>query len=119
MKRVYFNTGFGIMLAAMGAPPASAEDGSDADSDKIIVEDSRAPASAVGEDVMEPEVTIIETTRGTIQEYRAGGRLYMVKITPRRGVPYYLVDTDGDGYMDMRHNDPTDITIQQWPIYSW
>ncbi|MCK7578061.1 MAG: DUF2782 domain-containing protein [Chromatiales bacterium] len=31
------------------------------------------------------------------EEYRIGGRLYMVKVTPKRGRPYYLVDRDGHG----------------------
>lgn len=47
--------------------------------------------------IPEPEVTI--TTRGEDrhEEYRVGGRLYMIKVVPKRGRPYYLIDRDGKG----------------------
>jgi hypothetical protein len=44
-----------------------------------------------------PEVTIIKKTDQIVEEYRVGGKLYMIKITPRIGSPYYLVDDMGDG----------------------
>ena len=49
------------------------------------------------ENVPEPEVII--TTRGEDkhEEYRLGGRLYMIKVTPRIGKPYYLIDNEGRG----------------------
>lgn len=66
------------------------------------VESYRAPAAAPeaapAEDAIpEPEVTI--TTRGEDrhEEFRLGGRLYMIKVTPKRGRPYYLIDRDGKG----------------------
>jgi len=46
---------------------------------------------------VEPQVTIIKRGTDTVEEYRIGGRLYMIKVTPARGAPYYLVDNTGDG----------------------
>jgi hypothetical protein len=40
----------------------------------------------------EPEVTITKQAEQTVEEYRANGRLYMIKITPKMA-PYYLVMT--------------------------
>src|SRR5450759_3007429 len=37
----------------------------------------------------EPEVTITKETEQTVEEYRAGGKLYMIKIIPKVGKPYY------------------------------
>ena len=119
MMRAHLSTGIGLLLVVWLAPQALAETPDEDSPPKVTVEGPELSGPEAGADVMEPEVTIIETTRGTIQEYRAGGRLYMVKITPRRGFPYYLVDTDGDGIMDMRHQDPSDISIPQWRIFSW
>ena len=50
-----------------------------------------------GSEATEPEVTI--TTKGTEihEEYRMSGRLYMIKITPSKGKPYYLIDHEGSG----------------------
>ena len=56
-----------------------------------------APAATADEAIPEPEVVI--TTRGEDrhEEYRISGRLYMIKVIPKRGAPYYLVDEDGQG----------------------
>ncbi len=34
---------------------------------------------------LEPQVTIVKTERETREEFRANGRLYMVKVTPAIG----------------------------------
>jgi hypothetical protein len=78
------------------------------------------PPQVESGEVLEPEVTIIESDKGTIQEYRINGRLYMVKITPVAGPPYYLLDNDGDGTMDVRQEaHPAKIAIPQWVLFSW
>jgi len=46
---------------------------------------------------LEPQVTIRKRDGDTVEEFRRDGRLYMLKVTPSHGVPYYLVDTQGDG----------------------
>ena len=68
-----------------------------------------------------PEVTIRQRgDRGSIEEYRAGGILYMVKIVPARGVPYYLVDTDGDGNYAARYSELEDgMLIPAWVLLRW
>ncbi len=68
---------------------------------------------------LEPEVTITQRGADTVQEYRLGGRLYMVKIIPSSGVPYYLIDTDGDGQMETRQNDVRSSKVPQWVLFSW
>jgi hypothetical protein len=77
------------------------------------------PEVVIDGEVIEPDVTIIKREEGTIHEYRVNGQLYMVKIQPHIGAPYYLVDRDGDGDFDSRANDPTDITIPQWILLRW
>jgi len=65
----------------------------------------------------DPEVTIIQRPDMTITEYRSGGRLYMVKVDPDVGPPYYLIDRDGDGAWDDRMG--PDISVPQWTIFEW
>jgi len=67
---------------------------------------------------LEPEVTI--TTRGdtTYQEYRMNGRLYMIKVTPKTGKPYYLIDEEGAGQFRRNDFEPR-ILIPRWTIKSW
>jgi hypothetical protein len=66
------------------------------------VKNYKAPAQPPAEQpdpgaLPEPEVTI--TTKGADrhEEYRIAGRLYMVKVIPKKGRPYYLVDKEGRG----------------------
>jgi hypothetical protein len=69
---------------------------------------------------MEPDVTIIRRGQETVEEYRINNRLYMIKIKPTIGPPYYLVDSDGDGNLDVRRSDnETGLRIPQWVLFSW
>lgn len=77
------------------------------------------PDVVVDGEVIEPEVTIIEREEGTIYEYRINGNLYMVKVQPIKGPPYYMVDRDGDGEFDVRSTDPTNISVPQWILLRW
>jgi hypothetical protein len=78
-----------------------------------------APASAVAGDPTEPEVNISEGPEGVVYEYRVRGRVYMVRIQPQVGPAYYLLDTNGDGILDVQSDSPTNAAVQQWVLYSW
>ncbi len=77
------------------------------------------PEIIVDGEVIEPEVTIIKREEGTIYEYRINGQLYMVKVQPVAGPPYFMVDRDGDGEFDSRSTDPTNISVPQWILMRW
>lgn len=77
------------------------------------------PEQVQSGETLEPEVTIIQKEQETVEEYRVNGRLYQVKITPTRGLPYYLIDTDGDGELETRANDITKSQVPQWVLFSW
>ena len=71
-------------------------------------------------EAIEPEVTIIQKNDSTVEEYRMNGNLYMVKITPTAGVPYYLIDRDGDGMMEFRTSKlGNDVVVPQWVLFEW
>lgn len=66
-----------------------------------------------------PTVTIRSSNDGDrIEEYREGGRITMVRVTPVRGVPYYLYDDDRNGRLDRTDADgklsPVYYTIYEW-----
>jgi hypothetical protein len=42
---------------------------------------------------LEPQVTIVKKETETREEYRIKGKLYMVKVTPAVGKPYYWSTT--------------------------
>jgi hypothetical protein len=78
------------------------------------------PAALESGQPIEPEVTIIQKEESVVEEYRINGNLYMVKITPSVGAPYYLMDRDGDGSMEFRSNTlGGDVSVPQWVLFSW
>jgi len=78
-----------------------------------------APSSPVAGEPTEPEINISETPEGVVYEYRVRGRVYMVKVQPQVGPPYYFLDTNGDGILDTQSASPIDNSVQQWVFYSW
>lgn len=77
--------------------------------------DSNAPQDAD----LEPQVTIIQRTEQTEEEYRIGGKLYMVKITPKTGKPYYLVDDRGDGKFSRQESLDSGVRPPRWVIHEF
>ena len=67
-----------------------------------------------------PSVTLREHENRVVEEYRVNNRLYMVKITPVVGAPYYLVDDDGSGDMAWnRGGSQLEQKVPQWTLMSW
>lgn len=71
------------------------------------------------EPVDEPQVTITKQTDQTIEEFRVAGRLYMIKITPKVGPPYYLVDDQGDGKFIRHDGTDTGVRPPRWVIHQF
>lgn len=66
------------------------------------------------------EVLIQSPGDGIVEEKRVNGRLYAIRVTPKKGAPYYLVDSDGDGDLETRKNDTdSDLLIPAWVIKEW
>jgi|SRR5690554_1875369 len=76
------------------------------------------PPEGMTDDPVEPEVTIIQRGDDRVEEYRFQGKLYMVKVTPPHGVPYYLVDHRGDGVL-IRLDQRPELSVPMWVIKSW
>ncbi len=68
---------------------------------------------------LEPQVTITKQTEQTVEEYRVGGRLYMIKIIPKVGKPYYLVDDLGDGKFSHHEGLDSGVRPPRWVIHQF
>ena len=75
----------------------------------------------VQDEQIEPTVTIREEEDRRIEEYSHNGRVFMVKITPDKGEPYYFMDLDGDGQLerDERSRAFQPVEPAQWKIKEW
>jgi len=83
-------------------------------------EEMPIPPKIQGEQ-LEPAVTIREEEGRLIEEYRMNGQVYMVKITPKGGIPYYYIDTDGDGRLELDVDNQALNPVQPvyWKIKEW
>lgn len=96
------------LAAAPAAPPAATED---------VPIPEKVQAEAADEEP--PTVSIrVEENGDRVEEYAQGGRVFMVKVTPKRGPPYYLTDPDGNGRFNTDDRDPR-ISPVHWSIYEW
>ncbi len=97
-----------------------AEDESPPNDLSPVPEPPQLPKKVQDNEAMEPDITIIRKEKKVIHEYRRGGKLYMVKVIPDVGPPYYFIDTNGDGKMDVRRRDlESNLNVQQWQILEW
>ena len=68
---------------------------------------------------LEPQVTILKRGTDTVEEYRVAGKLYMIKVTPAHGVPYYMVDQNGDGKFVRDDTQGSNIKPPMWVIFTF
>lgn len=106
MKKIFLLLAL-LPLWAMAAPPV------DAPPPPPLPDAAVAPEDDV-------EVRIIEEKEATITEYRSHGKLYMIKVTPKIGAPYYLVDNEGKGKFD-RGDSPANgkLVVPRWVLFEF
>ncbi|GGA79633.1 hypothetical protein GCM10011521_17360 [Arenimonas soli] len=106
-----------LALAAQdGGPPAEPAASEPAAREEAPIPE-KVQATAEGDEL--PAVSIRTEKNGDrVEEYRQNGVLYMVKVTPERGVPYYLMDTDGNGKLN-RDDGVKTVSPVYWTIYEW
>jgi|SRR5690606_35200155 len=66
--------------------------------------------------VPEPRITIVEDKErdATLQIYQVNGQVYGIRVIPKVGVPYNLVDTNGQG--QFTRNAADRILVPEWVL---
>lgn len=62
--------------------------------------------------------TRTEENGDVIEEFRVAGQLRMVRVTPRRGPQYYLIDENADGVVDVTRGGQR-ISPVYFKLFSW
>ena len=102
-----------LLVLLLGLPPAiqaAGEAGPPPDARPV------PDGAPTAKDIEEPQIII--RNKGTYQEeeYRLHGKLYMVKVTPPKGKPYFLIDNIGDGKF-LRYDGPAvPLVVPMWVI---
>lgn len=100
-----------VILSLLLSPLAAIAAPADAPPPPVIQDSTAAQA--------EPEVRIIQKSGQKIEEYRMNGKLYAIKVTPRIGAPYYLVDEDGSGKMNRIDTHGDKLVIPRWVLITF
>ncbi len=107
-----------VAIAAVAIPlPAAAQNSKSAA--QPIPEPPPPPPGFELDSAAEPQVTIRKRGEDTIEEYRISGKLYMMKVTPPGGRPYYLIDERGDGKFARQESRDSGTRPPMWVIHSW
>ena len=105
-----FILAFALSASAQKAPPANLE---------ALPEPPPIPPEIANDPELEPQITITRRQNETIEEYRVGGRLTMIKVTPKAGRPYYLVADGADGTWVRRDSLDTGLKVPMWLLFSF
>ena len=77
----------------------------------------RMSTAPLPDDPDEPVVTIRQAPEGKVEEFRTkDGHVYAVRVTPKVGKPYLLVDPDGKGTMTKAEEIGSGVRPAQWTI---
>ncbi|MDX1488065.1 MAG: DUF2782 domain-containing protein [Acidiferrobacterales bacterium] len=113
-NRIQFLLATLSLLSTLALDPLTAADKQAVEPGTEVPEPPPLPPANVEDTYLEPEITIVVSKQTTQYEYRINGRLYMVKVVPQKGKPYYLIDPDGTG--QWRRSFSSDIVPPQWVI---
>jgi hypothetical protein len=68
---------------------------------------------------LEPQVTIRQQGEDTVEEFRINGQLYMIRVVPRNGIPFYLTAPPGEGTYPAPVSSGPEVRPPLWVIFSW
>ena len=81
------------------------------------LEEPPPPPAVEPDPSLQPQVTIRREEDKEIAEYRVNGKLYMVRITPKNGKPYTMMDHKGDGTFSKQDNTLSPhVVVPQWVL---
>lgn len=110
-----------IIFAGMLAVGAAAAQQESADEKDLAAPPPIPPIQPkIVDEEPEPSVLISEREGERVEEYSRDGRVYMVKITPANGLPYYYMDEDGDGQLEIQDsNGEGAVRPIFWKVKEW
>jgi hypothetical protein len=108
-----------IPLLMLCALPAFADKAATPSGLQPLPEPPAPPPGYEADPALEPQVTITKRGEDQVEEFRINGKLYMMKITPRHGVPYYLIDDKGSGQFVRQGEVSPGILVPMWLLKSF
>ena len=94
-------------IPALAAAPGNAE----------LLEDVPSPPKIIeGQPIDQPTINKRKDGENEVEEYSINGEVYMVKVTPPSGKPYYLHREDRNG--EWVNDGPTrPLSVPKWTLF--
>jgi hypothetical protein len=108
-----------LPLLLLCALPAIADSATPPAGLQPLPEPPAPPAGYEPDLSLEPQVTITKRGEDKVEEFRMHGKLYMMKVTPPHGVPYYLIDEKGTGNFVRQGEVSPSILVPMWLLKSF
>ncbi len=77
------------------------------------------PVEIANDPELEAQITIVHRDKETFEEYRIGGRLVWIKVTPLNGRPYYLVADASGGTFSRRDSLDSGLRVPMWLLFTF
>ncbi len=77
------------------------------------------PPEIANDPELEPQITVVRRDNVTMEEYRQGGRLVWVKVTPQVGRPYFLIPEGANGAMVRRDSLDSGLRVPMWLLFTF
>ena len=101
-----------LLILALLALPAAAQQ----PAGRQPLPEAPPPPTVQADPGLEPQVTITRRGQDKVEEYRIHNKLYMIKVTPPHGKPYYLIDEKGNGQMVRQGTLNPGLSVPMWVI---
>lgn len=106
-----------MLLAATVAAQAQSQPRPVPPGSRPLDEPPPMPAATTAQDLITPATTTRMEGEDEITEYRVKGKLYMMKVKPKNGPGYTLMDNKGDGTFSRQDHTLTPNTaVPQWVL---
>jgi Protein of unknown function (DUF2782) len=78
------------------------------------------PPSKIKDEVAPDEkVTVVKKGTDRVEEFRSRGKLYKMRVTPKAGPAYTLIDEKGDGNFVRVDGPVPRVSVPMWVLLEW
>ncbi|MBZ2170362.1 DUF2782 domain-containing protein [Marinobacter sp. F4216] len=113
MKPIAFSLG-GLMIVLSMA--VSAQDSGVLDENLVQTPDEPVVITDYAPDGDAPQIVIRPGDDAVFYEYRVNGQIVEIKVVPEVGPEYYLVPSDGGGWI---RETESDMLVPSWVLFRW
>ena len=108
-----------LIFIAIAAPALAQSQARPVPKGSTPLEAPLPPAKVQDDPELIPKVTTRNEPDRKVEEFRVKGKLYKMKVTPKGGKPYWLIDEKGEGNFTRQDGPDVKVSPPMWVIVEW